>query len=166
MTLAVQPHALHDSIVRMILERCDSSEVYSHLTAVPQNTSPPPPTSSRDTSCPHTPPLPPLIVVPVALCRSSDPALSGCSKTVEQALMAWDFLSSSRDLVGMVLPPTKRMIHALTPPTGKVRETPGCTRLCVQKCGIYGIARFLFLSTIVWCQEKESVLVGSWREWR
>lgn len=34
--------------------------------------------------------------------------------------MAWDFLSSSRDLVGFVLPPARRMIDALTPPTGKV----------------------------------------------
>lgn len=36
--------------------------------------------------------------------------------------MAWEFLSSSRDLVGLVLPPAKRMIRAITPPTGKVRE--------------------------------------------
>ena len=34
--------------------------------------------------------------------------------------MAWDFLSSSRDLVGLVLPPAKRMIGALVPPAGKV----------------------------------------------
>lgn len=68
----------------------------------------------------------------------SDPALSGCSAAVEQALMAWDFLSCSRDLVGLVLPPAKRMIDALTPPTGKVgsgwygEQARALNRFCVQ----------------------------------
>lgn len=79
------------------------------------------------TACP--PPM--LFLLFLSVCLSvclvyfSDPALSGCSAAVEQALMAWDFLSCSRDLVGLVLPPAKRMIDALTPPTGKVRCVPG-----------------------------------------
>ncbi|CAB1111529.1 unnamed protein product [Ectocarpus sp. CCAP 1310/34] len=47
--------------------------------------------------------------------------------------MAWDFLSSSRDLVGMVLPPTKRMIHALTPPTGKAVAIPTPSELAFSE---------------------------------
>lgn len=50
----------------------------------------------------------------------SDPSLSGSTWVVEQCLMAWDFLSSSRELVGFVLPPAKRMLAALVPPKGKV----------------------------------------------
>lgn len=140
-------------IVRMLWNGVSRSEVCSHLVAVrriPPTHPPTPSASSRDTFCPHTPPLPSLIAVGAAFAfgRSSDPALSGCSKTVEQALMAWDFLSSSRDLVGIVLPPTKRMIHALTPPTGKVREAPGCTRPCVQSV-VYTVLRVFFSARLV-----------------
>lgn len=46
--------------------------------------------------------------------------------------MAWDFLSSSRDLVGLVLPPAKRMIGALMPPSGKVGFG---SRAVVRWCG-------------------------------
>ncbi|CAM9192953.1 unnamed protein product, partial [Scytosiphon promiscuus] len=63
----------------------------------------------------------------------SDPALSGCYKTVEQALMAWEFLSSSRDLVGLVLPPAKRMIRAITPPTGKAVAIPTSSELAFSE---------------------------------
>ncbi|CAN0075305.1 unnamed protein product, partial [Ectocarpus fasciculatus] len=76
--------------------------------------------------------LPPTLGKPSPL-FPCDPALSGCSKTVEQALMAWDFLSSSRDLVGIVLPPTKRMIHALTPPTGKAVAIPTPSELAFSE---------------------------------
>ncbi|CAN0162429.1 unnamed protein product, partial [Laminaria digitata] len=63
----------------------------------------------------------------------SNPALSGCSWAVEQSLMAWDFLSSSRDLVGFVLPPARRMIDALTPPMGKAAIIPSPSELAFSE---------------------------------
>lgn len=76
--------------------------------------------------------------LPLGVLGVSDPALSGRTWAVEQALMAWDFLSSSRDLVGLVLPPAKRMIGGLTPPTGKVR---GCFVLSVLSVVCLSVGR-------------------------